>query len=196
MDTDCEIDLKWIPLNLTNEKSSLAQAMARCVRQEVITWANVDQDQCCHMPSLSHNMFNVWSAARSRQFSSAILNGVIWLTKWLLPSLCHDRLNFWSCARIRNLSLPTKARKQMFNFEVGSSWWRHQMETFSAWLALRDGNPLVTGGFPSQGSMTQSFDISFDLRWVVAQHHSPVNLWPKLAEPTTNCNKNQISTML
>ena len=28
------------------------------------------------------------------------------------------------------------------------SWWRHQMETFSALLALCDGNPSVTGGFP------------------------------------------------
>ena len=30
------------------------------------------------------------------------------------------------------------------------SWWRHQMETFSALLALCAGNSLVTGEFPSQ----------------------------------------------
>ena len=28
------------------------------------------------------------------------------------------------------------------------TWWRHQMETFSALLALCEGNPPVTGGFP------------------------------------------------
>ena len=30
------------------------------------------------------------------------------------------------------------------------SWWRHQMKTFSALLALHEGNPLITGGLPSQ----------------------------------------------
>ena len=28
------------------------------------------------------------------------------------------------------------------------SWWRHQMDTFSALLTLCEGNPPVTGGFP------------------------------------------------
>ena len=28
------------------------------------------------------------------------------------------------------------------------TWWRHQMETFPAWLALCAGNSLVTGEFP------------------------------------------------
>ena len=28
------------------------------------------------------------------------------------------------------------------------TWWRHQMETFSALLALCEGNPPVNGGFP------------------------------------------------
>ena len=43
------------------------------------------------------------------------------------------------------------------------SWWRHQMETFSALLALCAGNSPVTGEFPSQRSVTWSFDIFFDL---------------------------------
>ena len=43
------------------------------------------------------------------------------------------------------------------------TWWRHQMETFSVLLALCEGNPPVTGGFPSQKSVTQSFDVCFDL---------------------------------
>ena len=40
------------------------------------------------------------------------------------------------------------------------------METFSTLLALCEGNPPVTGGFPSQKPVTQSFDIFFDLRTV------------------------------
>ena len=42
-------------------------------------------------------------------------------------------------------------------------WWRHQMETFSALLALCAGNSPITGEFPSQSPVTQSFDVFFDL---------------------------------
>ena len=44
------------------------------------------------------------------------------------------------------------------------SWWRHQMETFSALLALCVGNSLVTSEFPSQWPVMQCFDVFFDLR--------------------------------
>ena len=44
------------------------------------------------------------------------------------------------------------------------SWWRHQMEAFSALLALCTGNSPVTGEFPSQRPVTRSFDVFFDLR--------------------------------
>ena len=46
---------------------------------------------------------------------------------------------------------------------VLTSWWRHQMETFSAILALCAGNSPVTGEFPSQRPVTQSSDIFFGL---------------------------------
>ena len=44
------------------------------------------------------------------------------------------------------------------------SWWRHQMETFSALLAICAGNSPVTGEFPIQRPVTRSFDVYFDLR--------------------------------
>ena len=50
------------------------------------------------------------------------------------------------------------------------SWRCHQMETFSALLALCVGNSLVTGEFSSQTPLMQSFDVFFDLRlnkWLV-----------------------------
>ena len=43
------------------------------------------------------------------------------------------------------------------------SWWRHQMETYSALLALCLGNSPVNGEFPSQRPVTRSFDVFFDL---------------------------------
>ena len=47
---------------------------------------------------------------------------------------------------------------------LNSSWWRHQMETFSALLAICAGNSPVTGEFPTQRPVTRSFDVYFDLR--------------------------------
>ena len=44
------------------------------------------------------------------------------------------------------------------------TWWRHQMETLSASLALCARNSPVTGEFPSQKPVTRSFDAFFDLR--------------------------------
>ena len=43
-------------------------------------------------------------------------------------------------------------------------WWRHQMETFSALLAICEGNSPVPGEFPTQRPVTHSFDVFFDLR--------------------------------
>ena len=45
------------------------------------------------------------------------------------------------------------------------SWWCHQMETFSALLALCEGNPPVTGGFPSQRPVARSVDVFFICAW-------------------------------
>ena len=45
-----------------------------------------------------------------------------------------------------------------------TSWWCHQMETFSALLALCAGNSPVTGEFPSQRPVTRRFDVFYDLR--------------------------------
>ena len=52
------------------------------------------------------------------------------------------------------------------------SWWRHQMETSSALLAICAGNSPVPGEFPAQRPVTRSFDVFFDLRpnkWLSTQ---------------------------
>ena len=48
--------------------------------------------------------------------------------------------------------------------EPNPAWWLHQMETFSALLALCAGNSPVIGEFPAQRPVTRSFDVFFDLR--------------------------------
>ena len=44
-----------------------------------------------------------------------------------------------------------------------SSWWRHQIETFSALLAICAGNSPASGEFPAQRPVTRSFDVSCGL---------------------------------
>ena len=43
-------------------------------------------------------------------------------------------------------------------------WCRHQMEAFSALLAICAGNSPVTGEFPTQRQLTRSFYVFIDLR--------------------------------
>ena len=50
------------------------------------------------------------------------------------------------------------------NLHLAVPWWRHEMETFSALLAICAGNSPVTGEFPTQRPVTRSVDVFFDLR--------------------------------
>ena len=52
---------------------------------------------------------------------------------------------------------------QIYGLWMGT-WWRHQMETFSALLALCAGNSPVSGEFPWQRPVTRNFDDFFNLR--------------------------------
>ena len=57
----------------------------------------------------------------------------------------------------------TTINDQMFKMLSVAPWWRHQMETFSALLAICAGNSPVPGEFPSQRPVTRGFDVFFDL---------------------------------
>ena len=46
------------------------------------------------------------------------------------------------------------------------TWWRHQMEAFSALLAFCAGNSLVTGELPAQRPVTRSFAVSLIWVWI------------------------------
>ena len=69
------------------------------------------------------------------------------------------------CRRPANIMNQLNIFRQFITYPC----WRHQMEIFSALLALVAGNLPVTGEFPSRRPVTRSFDIFFDLRlnvWV------------------------------
>ena len=55
--------------------------------------------------------------------------------------------------------------------------WRYQMETCSTLLALSEGNPPVTRGFPSQRPVTRSFDVFFYLRLIGLENNWDADDW-------------------
>ena len=60
------------------------------------------------------------------------------------------------------------------------SWRRHQMETFSALLAICEGNSPVIGEFPAQRPVTRIFDVFFYLSkqsWGLWFETSSRSLW-------------------
>ena len=85
--------------------------------------------------------------------------------------------------------------KEYKSFDTCLSWWRHQMEIFSALLAICVGNFLVPGEFPALKvrPVTRSFDVFLDLRpkksgWVnnrkagdlrrLRAHYGVIVMWP------------------
>ena len=60
-------------------------------------------------------------------------------------------------------------------------WWRHQMETFSVLLAISAGNSPVPGEFPTQRSVTRSFDgVGFKLHLHDIFKGNLVSVWFEL----------------
>ena len=70
-------------------------------------------------------------------------------------------LNEWYnfCGRFFLLETGIVVWLACVSFASNFTWWRHQMETFSALLSLCVRNSPVTGEFPSQRLVTRSFDV-------------------------------------
>ena len=82
--------------------------------------------------------------------------------KWYLVIFLLETLQF-ICNMLQYMGRYTPSPATYINC-VRITWWRHQMETFSALLAICAGNSPVTGEFPAQRPVKRSFDIFFDLR--------------------------------
>ena len=63
--------------------------------------------------------------------------------------------------KLLNTAKPGNVYASQWNYH---RWRSHQMETFSALLAICVGNSPVPGEFPTQRPVTWSFDVFFDLR--------------------------------
>ena len=91
--------------------------------------------------------------ANALEFLQSCTKPSIYTSFWLKDTLSTalvDAVQMWDV----NISLPLD---HIF------SWWRHQIETFSAFSALCAGNSPVSGEFHAQRPVTRSFDLFFDL---------------------------------
>ena len=88
-----------------------------------------------------------------------------WFHQLYTPDVTNVTAVSWSLwtKSVKNIELTVYKTKQLDLQQELLSWWRHQMETFSALLAFCAGNSPVPGEFPSQRPVTRSFDIFFNL---------------------------------
>ena len=100
------------------------------------------------------------------------LQNVVYALKSLFVICTYSSTNYISIADQNDFKLGMFRSTESMLFPVrflnqGTTniiWWRHQMEIFSALLAICVGNSPVPGEFPTQRPVTRSFDVFFDLR--------------------------------
>ena len=116
---------------------------------------------------------NGFCGTHLRSFSQEVLE--ITIRKMILKNTIAKLRTHFSRASDINTILRNKCLKDIsvtIDFSVSATntqrirlypWWRHQMGTFSALLAICAGNSPVPGEFPLQRPVTRGFDVFFDL---------------------------------
>ena len=89
-----------------------------------------------------------------------------WKSSWWIAAVTHTDCPFTILSTSARLNFYRwhDFQGEIFLLEICYTWWRHQMETFSALLAICAGNSPVPGEFPTQRPVTRSYDVYFDLR--------------------------------
>ena len=102
------------------------------------------------------------TSSRNSVAIELFLSMEFWKKKWIWMVICITLVQLW---RLHSLCSQINKHSSCLWFETPRhSWWRHQMETFSALLAICAGNSPVPGEFPAQRPVTRGFDVFFDLR--------------------------------
>ena len=85
---------------------------------------------------------------------------------WCRQATHHYLSQWWPISMMSGSSydVMSQGHNELNLKDVGNKWWRHQMETFSALLAICAGNSPVSGEFPAQRPVTRNFYVFFDLR--------------------------------
>ena len=138
------------------------------VRCQAITWPNAD---LLSIGLSATNLSEIWIKMQNLSFMKTHLKMLS--VKWqpfcpgwdeLKPSSAGP-VYIWDLNLVITLLKMSPQCSQCWAISRHSAnpWWHHQMETFSALLALCPGNSPVTGEFPGQRPVTRSFDVFLDL---------------------------------
>ena len=143
---------RWYPWNLNGQKAE----KYTCFQSAIMPFCNsVPITRCRIRPTSSTDTNNCHNA------KFVVTNGT---------AVCHNdnlrhRYSRQSQHYDSRFSVFTKLTPtNVYVYILANSWWRHQMESFSALMTVCEGNSLVTGDFPSLSPVTRSFDVFFDLR--------------------------------
>ena len=125
-----------------------------CIISTVVWYHNISS----HIASSMH--LNISSSLRHYS-NKPFANVVCWLLRY--------RIFLWHTSHTQIpqrllITANTLFQKPKCSVVLHRAWCHHQMETFSALLAICAGNSPVPSEFPTQRPVTQSFDVYFDLR--------------------------------
>ena len=91
------------------------------------------------------------------------------LWNWVEPGIHQSKRMAWDMKSITYSVIVVTRQirpKQLVSNSAMPSWWLHQMEVFSALLALCEGNLPVTVEFPSQGQWRGALMFSLGFAWI------------------------------
>ena len=168
-DISCEIALIWMSLDFADDQSTLVQVMAWC-RQATSHYLSQ-----CWPRSLSPYGVTRPQWVNAIVISKYVSGCYLILQRHYYYPPCVSVSPAGGCLATYGAShgsilgsydLSGYQECLIYLFEELSlkTWWHHQIKAFSVLLALCAGNSLVTGEFPAQWPVTQSFDVFFDLR--------------------------------
>ena len=114
------------------------------------------------------------------------------ILRWLILDIFLLEIRWRLC--INDVEPSSNFGNELYRISatVDTPWWRHQMETFTALLALCVGNSQVTSEFTSQRSVTRNFDVFFVLhpnirlskQWWGWWFETPLECHPRIYNPT------------
>ena len=159
-----------------HEMEMLSNLLSLCVGNMLVTGGIPSQrsnnmDLWCFFDVILKNCLrNAWVAVIWDAMTNVTL--IMWSLLWCpsAPSMekDHHRGSFGWILVLHSINSVLSGTQYTIlalkQKDCHSSWWRHQVETFSALLAICAGNSPVPGEFPVQRPVTRSFDVFFDLR--------------------------------
>ena len=142
--------------------------------------------------------FHWWAHKACVKWSPDVLDsfvpGETWLTlTWLVAARCTPRQHKLIMLYLLEFALYLWHVSIMASHIISKTLWHHPMETFSALLALCEGNPPVTSEFPSQMPLTWSFDVFFDLHLNKQLSKQSRCQWFEMPSHSLSCHCNDIS---